>query len=174
MDRIVTNIAHRLLKIGVAMSTSFNIYIKSSGDEWESMQQAARLKTLLAGNQAITVLGGPAKISPTSEGVEARADPVTLTAIALAFFTSGAAKATAEAIRDAVSTLISAIKASDPAARTSRVHYVIEDTTTGHKVELDATDLTKEQVDKALEIEALLRRSLAPAAVPQSSAGPPT
>lgn len=139
---------------------SYILEISETKGNADTIRQTANIKELLKHEKSITVLDGPVQHSVPPQGTESRADPVTLTAVALAFFSSGAAVASSEAIKEVVSSLVRVIQASSTKSRMSTVQYSLKDEKTNTSVEFKGTDLTEGQTNKVIEMQEFLAKTL--------------
>ena len=111
-------------------------------------QRISKMRALLAGNDDIA-LSRPQIEMDRSSGLEQKAEPVTMTALMMAFITGGAATA-----------LIAAIRAVHPSSRDSSVEYSLELNDGRGKLNLKAANLTRDQTTAVLEKWSALAESI--------------
>jgi hypothetical protein len=103
-------------------------------------RRTANIRSLLVDSVEIQVLDRTCNAAIGNSSFETKLEPVTLTALAMAFLSGGAATA-----------LINAIRAVHPTSRDSSVEYNLDLAEEKGKLQLKATNLTRDQTTLLLE-----------------------
>jgi hypothetical protein len=121
-----------------------------------SIDEADETPSQLAKNlQGLLAESGELKIAPVARehvdmnDIESRAEPITLSALAISFITSGA-----------ITALIGALKAMYLGTRATDIEYSIELSDGGGKLSLKTSNLSKAEATRVLEQWALMTKAL--------------